>query len=65
MSILEVKNITYYYQDGRNKRVILNDLDAEFEKCKFYAILGESGSGKTTFLSLISALDSPKEGTIL
>ena len=65
MSILEVKNITYYYQDGRNKRVILDNLDAEFEKGKFYAILGESGSGTTTFLSLISALDSPKEGTIL
>ena len=65
MSILEVKNITYYYQDGRNKRVILDNLDAEFEKGQFYAILGESGSGKTTFLSLISALDSPKEGTIL
>lgn len=30
-----------------------------------YAILGKSGSGKTTFLSLISALESPKEGTIL
>ncbi|MBR0475010.1 MAG: ABC transporter ATP-binding protein [Erysipelotrichaceae bacterium] len=65
MSILEVKNITYYYQDVRNKRVILDNLDAEFEKGQFYAILGESGSGKTTFLSLISALDSPKEGTIL
>ena len=65
MSILDVKNITYYYQDGRNKRVILNDLDAEFETGKFYAILGESGSGKTTFLSLISSLDTPQSGVIL
>ena len=30
-----------------------------------YAILGKSGSGKTTFLSLISGLDSAKEGEIL
>ena len=29
-----------------------------------YAILGASGSGKTTFLSLISGLDTPKEGTV-
>jgi putative ABC transport system ATP-binding protein len=36
-----------------------------FEKGTFYAILGQSGSGKTTFLSLISALDSPKSGEIL
>lgn len=35
-----------------------------FEKGKFYAILGQSGSGKTTFLSLISALDTPKSGAV-
>jgi len=35
------------------------------EKGTFYAILGQSGSGKTTFLSLISALDSPKSGQVL
>lgn len=65
MKVLEVKDLQYYYQDGRKKRVILNDLDAEFETGKFYAILGESGSGKTTFLSLISSLDTPQSGEIL
>ncbi|MGO2939632.1 MAG: ABC transporter ATP-binding protein, partial [Pseudolactococcus laudensis] len=37
----------------------------QFEPGNMYAILGKSGSGKTTFLSLISALESPKEGAIL
>ena len=37
----------------------------KFEKGQFYTILGESGSGKTTFLSLISALDAPTAGEIL
>ena len=65
MKVLEVKDLQYYYQDGRKKRVILDNVNAEFETGKFYAILGESGSGKTTFLSLISSLDTPQSGVIL
>ena len=65
MIVLEVKNLQYYYQDGRKKRIILDNVNAEFETGKFYAILGESGSGKTTFLSLISSLDTPQSGEIL
>ncbi|MGO2926024.1 MAG: ABC transporter ATP-binding protein, partial [Pseudolactococcus laudensis] len=37
----------------------------QFEPGNMYAILGKSGSGKTTFLPLISALESPKDGAIL
>lgn len=65
MAILETKNITYYYQDGDSRRYILQDTSVTFEKGVFYTILGQSGSGKTTFLSLISALDAPIEGKIL
>lgn len=65
MAILETQNVTYYYQDGDARRYILQDTSVAFEKGVFYSILGQSGSGKTTFLSLISALDSPKEGTVL
>ena len=65
MKVLEVKDLQYYYQDGWKKRVILENVNAEFETGKFYAILGESGSGKTTFLSLISSLDTPQSGVIL
>lgn len=65
MTILETKNIDYYYQDGDQRRYILKDTSVSFDKGKFYAILGQSGSGKTTFLSLISALDTPKAGEIL
>lgn len=65
MTILKAKNIYYFYQDGDQKRIILNDTSVSFEKGQFYTILGDSGSGKTTFLSLISALDEPKSGEIL
>ncbi|MFC5630039.1 MULTISPECIES: ABC transporter ATP-binding protein [Streptococcus] len=64
MAILEAKNLSYFYQDGENRRYILRETDIAFEKGKFYTILGQSGSGKTTLLSLLSALESPKEGNV-
>ncbi|UTR15685.1 ABC transporter ATP-binding protein [Salipaludibacillus sp. LMS25] len=63
--ILEAKDLNYYYQDGESRRYILKDTSASFEKGKFYTILGQSGSGKTSFLALLSALDSPHSGTVL
>lgn len=65
MTLLETKAVDYYYQDGDQRRYILKETSVAFEKGTFYAILGQSGSGKTTFLSLISALDSPKSGQVL
>lgn len=65
MSILETQNLCFAYKDGDSFRTILNDVNVSFEKGKFYTILGVSGSGKTTFLSLISALDTPQKGKIL
>ena len=65
MSILEVKDLYFTYPDGDARKVILNGVNVAFEKGKFYTILGESGSGKTTFLSLIAALDKPERGEIL
>ena len=65
MSFLTVSNVNYSYQDGDNRRYILKDISCSFERGGFYTILGESGSGKTTFLSLISALDKPQSGQIL
>jgi len=65
MPILTAQNLSYYYQDGDTQRYILKDASFEFERGKFYTILGESGSGKTTFLSLITALEEPKSGQVL
>ncbi|STD06748.1 ABC transporter ATP-binding protein [Erysipelothrix rhusiopathiae] len=64
MKLLETKNINYFYQDGDQRRFILRDVNTSFEAGTFYAILGQSGSGKTTFLSLLSALDTPREGAV-
>ena len=65
-NILEVKNLSFSYMDnaGRN-RIILDDVSLGFEEGKFYSILGDSGSGKTTFLSLLSGLEYPDSGKII
>ena len=65
MNILEVKNLNYSYPDGDGKRVIFEDCNVSFSLGKFYAILGDSGSGKTTFLSVIAGLDKKYEGEVL
>lgn len=62
--ILEVRDICYKYQDGSQEKMILDHVSMSFEKGKFYALLGESGSGKTTFLALIGGLDLPFAGKI-
>lgn len=64
-SILEFQNISYWYKHENMKHDILKNINVSFEKGYFYTITGASGSGKTTFLALASALDVPKEGSIL
>lgn len=61
-SILKVEDLSYWYE---NDKLILEKINLEFKKGKFYSIVGSSGSGKTTFLSLISGLDYQKEGKII
>lgn len=63
--VLEFKDISYHYQDGSRQVAILNHANYRFEKGKAYAIVGASGSGKTTSLVLAGGLDRPKEGQIL
>nr|WP_295733967.1 ABC transporter ATP-binding protein [uncultured Intestinibacter sp.] len=62
MSILALNKVNYSYTNGKK---ILNNISIEFEKGKFYTILGVSGSGKTTLLSLLAGLDEPQSGKIL
>lgn len=62
--IIEAQNINYSYKSKRDK-LVLNQVSASFEEGTFYAIIGSSGSGKTTFLSLLAGLDNPVSGRIL
>ena len=63
--LLELENVSYSYQDGKEKNQILDHASYLFEKGKIYAVVGASGSGKTTTLSLASGLDKPDDGKVL
>ena len=60
--MLELQNINYSYQPGT---AILNNLNRTFRSGRVYAIVGSSGCGKTTLLSLMGGLDIPDSGRVL
>ena len=57
---ISLRNVSFKYDD----RTILKNVSATFEKGKKYAILGKSGSGKSTIIKLISRQISSKKGEI-
>ena len=62
--IIEAVNVTYIYQTKYQKTKALSEVNCSFERGKMYAITGKSGSGKSTFLSLLAGLDVPTEGML-
>ena len=65
MSILQSKNVHYVYQSKYQKVHAVKGIDYDFEEGCFYAIVGKSGCGKTTFLSMLAGLDLPTEGAVI
>lgn len=63
MSVFKIEDLEFSYDGGKTK--VLKNINYEFEKGKFYAITGRSGTGKTTLLSLMSGLDTPSRGRIM
>ena len=62
--ILEAKDVSYSYRNKYQTINAVQHVTCAFDKGRFYAIVGRSGSGKTTFLSLLAGLDLPDQGEI-
>ena len=58
--ILECRNLTKSY---RGKRAVSN-LNVRLEEGKIYGLLGENGSGKTTWMKMMAGLAKPSQGEI-
>ena len=60
MPIIEIRKLTKKYNDT----VVLNDINASFEKGLIYGLIGRNGSGKTMLLRCICGLVPTYEGQI-
>ena len=62
MALIEVKNAIKTYQMGDELFYAMNDISFEIEKGDFVAIMGASGSGKSTCMNMLGTLDKPNSG---
>ena len=61
---IEVKNIFFSF-NNQKKQKVLNNFNFKFQKGNIYGIIGESGCGKTTLLTIISGLIKANKGKII
>ena len=65
MGIIELHNVKYVYRTKYQSVEALKGISYAFAPGKVYAIMGSSGCGKTTLLSLMAGLDVPTQGSVL
>ncbi|MBQ9246633.1 ABC transporter ATP-binding protein [bacterium] len=63
MSLIEVKHAIKTYQTGEESFNALDDVSLSVEEGEFVAIMGTSGSGKSTFMNMLGTLDKPNSGS--
>ena len=63
MALFEVKNVIKTYRSGEESFNALNGVSLTIENGEYVAIMGASGSGKSTFMNLLGCLDVPNSGS--
>ncbi|MEO0472880.1 MAG: ABC transporter ATP-binding protein, partial [Bacteroidota bacterium] len=63
--IVEFKNVSKWYGEGPNRTNVLKNINLKIEEGEFLAIVGFTGSGKSTLVNMISGLLQPSEGEVL
>jgi putative ABC transport system ATP-binding protein len=62
--LITLRNVTKLYAQGDVPVVALHDVSVAIDAGECVAIMGSSGSGKSTFLNLIGCIDVPTHGTV-
>ena len=63
MALIEVKNAIKTYKTGEESFNALDDISLSIEKGELVAIMGTSGSGKSTCMNMLGTLDRPNSGS--
>ena len=61
-ALIRVKDLCKIYNPGENEVRALDHINLEINKGEFVAIIGQSGSGKSTFMNMLGCLDTPTSG---
>ncbi|MGH9432059.1 MAG: ABC transporter ATP-binding protein [Terriglobia bacterium] len=62
--LVQAEGLTRRFRSGEDEVVVFEDLNFQIHAGEFVALVGESGTGKTTLLQLLAALDTPSEGEV-
>jgi len=63
--IIQIDDVHKYYDLGETKVHALRGVNVSIERGEFVAIMGASGSGKSTFMNIVGCLDKPTSGRYL
>jgi putative ABC transport system ATP-binding protein len=64
-SVIRVEDVHKFYDLGENKVHALRGINVEIRRGEFVAVMGASGSGKSTFMNILGCLDKPTSGRYL
>jgi putative ABC transport system ATP-binding protein len=65
LTVLRVEDVHKYYELGETRLHALRGINVSIEEGGFVAIMGASGSGKSTFMNILGCLDKPSSGRYL
>ena len=63
--VIEARQVRKSYPMGDGLLWALKGIDVTIQQGEFVAVMGTSGSGKSTFMNMVGCLDQPSDGTIL
>ncbi len=63
-AFLRLENVSKSYLEGARTRIVLEGANASFSKGEFVAILGKSGTGKSTLLNILAGIDQADSGSL-
>src|SRR6266478_593216 len=63
--VIQIEDVHKYYELGETRVHALRGVSVEIARGEFVAIMGASGSGKSTFMNILGCLDKPSSGHYL